>query len=316
MSINGSDKLLLKTTGGTIVKDQTVNDLGAFLSSTTSLGQICGGRLGLESGVPISTTDRATTNATTIYLNAYQSNWVLIYDGSAWVRRSFSTPSVAVPSVGLKNFDIFAYWTGSAVALETVNWTDNIARATSLARQDGILVKNGAATRLYLGTARTVASGQTESSKSKRLLWNFYNPVAAQFDLQLQGTAGATWDVVTPPRQISGNSANQVEAVVGLEGGHGVTRVSVLVFMTRGVAGGGVVARASVALDSKDTFSKVSMYELGTAGSQVMLGGFWEGFIPLGYHYFSANQCGAGAGTVCGWYMTGSDRGMTGSILC
>jgi hypothetical protein len=323
MAINGSDAFLLKTSGGTIVKNQTVNDLANYLTQTASLGQICGGRLSLLLDTPITTADISGSSADKIYLNAYQSNWILLYDTSlsTWIRRSFSAPYIAPPSAISQAFDIFAYWTGSAVALETVNWNStNTARVTNIERLNGIWVKVGNNTRLYLGSGCTVASAQTENSGAKRFLWNFYNPVAASFNKQLTGTAAA-YDTISPPRQIAGNSANQVEAIVGLAGGHGITRVSVSLLLVRGVANGNV-ALASVAMDSKTTLSKISSCDTGLASGFSYCSGFWEGYVPFGVHYFSGNQAGAGTvppsntPTYCTWYMDGADKGFSGSILC
>jgi len=58
-------------------------------------------------------------------------------------------------------------------------WTDDTTRATALTTQDGIYVKNGDATRRYLGTIRiTATTGQCEDSALNRLVWNYYNQVA------------------------------------------------------------------------------------------------------------------------------------------
>ena len=51
------------------------------------------------------------------------------------------------------------------------------ARATALARQDGVLVKSGATTRRYLGTVRTNGSVSFEDAPFLRHIWNVQNQV-------------------------------------------------------------------------------------------------------------------------------------------
>jgi len=84
----------------------------------------CGGRLTLTSGVPVTTSD--VTGASTVYftpasmLGGYGR--IGLWSGSRWIGREFSEISIAVPSTKFRPFDVYAYWTGSAVALETVDW--------------------------------------------------------------------------------------------------------------------------------------------------------------------------------------------------
>lgn len=106
---------VVRTTGG----DGTLAVDGVAIS--------CGGRLTLESGVPFSTTDQ--TAKTSVLWTPYNGNTVPIYDATVtqFFNRTFSELSAAVPSTQFRLFDIFAYWTGSAVALETTNWDQTTA---------------------------------------------------------------------------------------------------------------------------------------------------------------------------------------------
>jgi hypothetical protein len=85
----------------------------------------------LETGVPFSTTNQ--TSKTTVYWTPYNGSTVPIYDAttSDFVNRTTAEVSVAVPSTLFRLYDIFAYWTGSAVALETTNWNQTTASVSA-----------------------------------------------------------------------------------------------------------------------------------------------------------------------------------------
>jgi len=101
------------------------------LSWTTAAGggsnSTADGRLTLTSGTPVTTSD--VTAATTIYYTPYTGNGIALFDGSStWTVRTFSELSLSLSGFTANtNYDIFAYWTGSAVALEAESWGTNTA---------------------------------------------------------------------------------------------------------------------------------------------------------------------------------------------
>lgn len=139
---------------------------------------ICEGRLTAQNANPIGSLDSTITNFT-LYFLPYNGNRLALYDGSDWVLKEFSIASRSL--VGLTantNYDIFIYENAGILELEPVAWTNNTTRATVLDLQDGVFVKNGAPVRRYLGTVRTTdTTGQIEDSPTKRLVWNYYNPI-------------------------------------------------------------------------------------------------------------------------------------------
>src|SRR5574341_1024316 len=169
------------------------------------------GRLTLESGVPISTTDQVAQ--TTLYFTAYSGNRIALYDGTAWNLYTFSQVSMPIPATaGNTNFDIFIYVNSGSLALEAVAWATNTIRATQLAVQDGVYVKSGAPTYRYLGTIRTTAVGQSEDSRAKRFVWNYYNRVQR---LLYRNDPTPSWGLTGTWRSMNNDPANQVEFVVG-----------------------------------------------------------------------------------------------------
>jgi hypothetical protein len=81
-----------------------------------------------------------------------------------------------------KNLDVFCFDNNGVPKLEFGPiWTgDNTRGVAVIVYQDGVLVKSGDATRRYLGTVRTVADGQTETSQYRRYVWNKYNKVPSR----------------------------------------------------------------------------------------------------------------------------------------
>jgi hypothetical protein len=144
--------------GGTVVDDVSISR----------------GRLTLESGVPISTTDQ--TAKTTLYFTPYNGYQIALYSGTVWELFGFSELSIAVPSTTNQMYDVFCYNNSGTPMLELLAWTSDTVRATALVRQNGILCKTGDLTRRYIGSMRTTGvSGQTEDSYLNRLVWNYYN---------------------------------------------------------------------------------------------------------------------------------------------
>lgn len=142
-----------------------------------TMSSTCEGRLTLESGVAVSTTDQ--TAKTTVYFTPYRGTNISVYDGSDWNIFTFSELSLSISSYTADtNFDIFIYDNSGTLTLESVAWTDDTTRATALTTQDGVYVKSGATTRRYLGTIRTTSStGQCEDSEDRRFVWSYYNQV-------------------------------------------------------------------------------------------------------------------------------------------
>jgi hypothetical protein len=151
------------------------------------------GRLTLETGVAVSTSDQVAKS--TLYYTLYDGCRITIWDGSAWVTRTFpSELSLTLASLTSgKNYDVVAYWTGSAVAIDLMPaWASDTGRASGtgvVVFKDGILVNNasftgvrngasiGANQGTVVGTIRTTSTSGTEDSLTKRFVCNWLNPV-------------------------------------------------------------------------------------------------------------------------------------------
>jgi len=86
------------------------------------------------------------------------------------------------------------------------------ARGTLLTTQNGVLVKTGATTRLYIGSFKTTSTTTTESSVTKRFLWNFFNRTATRA-IKADGTSHT---YATASSRFWNNDANsKVQFIVG-----------------------------------------------------------------------------------------------------
>ena len=159
--------------GGTVFSVAGNGKMTAAIAST-----FAGGRLTLESGVAISSTDQ--TAKTTIYYTPNTHSLIGLYDETTlvWTAHPFTQKSLALGTlVSGKNYDVFAYLTSGAVAIEALVWTSDSARATILNAVDGVWLKNGDMSRRYVGTFRTTSTTTTEDSEAKRFVYNSNNKV-------------------------------------------------------------------------------------------------------------------------------------------
>ncbi len=175
---------------------------------------INGLRLTLTTAIPVTTSN--VTAAGTIYFTPFKSGAIALYDGTTWIMRTTAEISLALTMTSGKNYDVFAYWNGSAVVLElSAAWTTDTSRADAIARQDGVYVKSGTTTRRLVGTIRASAANVTEDSTSKRYVWNMANPVERSL---VAVDTTASWTYVSPNgtwRQARSTSTNKVEVVCG-----------------------------------------------------------------------------------------------------
>src|SRR5580765_466510 len=88
-----------------------------------------GGRLTLETGVPVSSTDQVAKG--TLYYTPYLHNGVRIWDGTRWNLATFSQLSLALTVTSGKNYDVFLV-SNSSLELSAA-WTTDTARADALA---------------------------------------------------------------------------------------------------------------------------------------------------------------------------------------
>jgi len=139
-----------------------------------------GGRLTLSS--TISATAADISGATSLYYLPHTSGRIALLGASdIWAWRDIGSSGISLALSGLvvdKIYDVYAYWTGSAVALELgAAWTNDTTPSDATALINGVLVKSADHTRRLLGCIRATGTTTTEDSKAKRYCHNIYNQV-------------------------------------------------------------------------------------------------------------------------------------------
>lgn len=257
-------------------------------------GSVCCGRLTLESGVPVSTTDQ--TAKTTVYWTPYRGAAMDLYDGAAWQRLTgIAETSLALGTLTSgKNYDVFGAEDSSGFTLElSAAWSSNTARSDALALQDGIKVKSSDHTRRYLGTIYTTGTTTTEDSAANRYLYNEYNRSDRLMAAPLETANSWNWSTASF-RQANANAANQLNYTAGSED----------VLVTAHVSGGVLNSSASgrfiavgVGVDSTSVNSAQHFGDQTLNTSYMKVNAYYAGKPGIGKHFLAWLERGAGADT-------------------
>lgn len=280
------------TTAATLTVTPSSAKFGALELAMQAV--IPGGRLTLESGVPVSTSDQ--TAKTTVYWTPYLHNVCPLWDGVNWLPVAFAETSLAVGTVtsGL-NYDIFAYLSGGSLALEKLAWTNSTTRATAITIQDGRYCKSGDKTRLYIGSFCSTSTTQTEDSNAKRYLWSMYNRVRKNGQSPL-GT-GHTYNSATPREWNNGSGTPpRTYFLIGL-GGPVSCVVHAFVFITGSPVNGIIKPNLNGTTDISVTDTQ--MYIANASGGGASLSANVTAYVAAGAHYltiFESDSSGVSGG--------------------
>lgn len=303
---------LALTAAGT--SGQVLTSGGAASPTWVNQGLFSSGRLTLESGVPVSTSDQ--TSKTTIYYTPYNGDRISLYDGTNWATYTFTERSLSLGTLTSgKNYDVFLYNNSGTLTLElSAAWTSDTARSDALTLTNGVYVKSSSTTRRYLGTIRTTSTTTTEDSATKRLVWNFNNRVSKNIYV---ADANGSWTYTTAAwRYANNNSNNKIEFVAGIALDSVFCNLTVTTYATTAI----VAYYPSAALNSA---SGIPLY---TSSGQAYTSGSLTWFsqrhsnmssMPqTGYNYIAWLEYAGGAtGTIT---VSGSNDGskMLGAWIC
>lgn len=228
-----------------------------------------------------------------------------------------------------KNVDVFLVQStinGTTLMQLGALWGSDTVRANNLTlRTEGFYTTTNASdlqgTRAtfgtYVGTIRTTSTdGQTETSTSRRFIWNAFNrlprPVSAV-------DATNTWNYSTAAyQQANANTANKFEVVQGIANDD---IISAHVFHS--VVNNSATARnirVGIGLDSTTVNSAVIWDGIAVALTRVQPKAMYTGFITTsGYHYFAWLEYGAGTADTQTWHGDNGgvlQSGMCGTVYC
>ncbi len=237
-----------------------------------------GFRLTLTSGVPVTTSD---VTSSTIYFTPFRSGSISLYYHNVWTPYNSAQVSLALGTlVSGKNYDVFAYATSAtAFALEILVWTNDTTRATAITTQNGVLVKNGDATRRLVATVRSISTSLVEDSAVRRFVSNLDNYVPRP--LIITDTTD-NWTYTPSPantwHQARATASNKVE-YVACE----ARNVTLNVIGAVSTAGTASFVAVGVGVDSTTVNSAIGGGAASSVGSIVT--GFYNGTpSTAGYH--------------------------------
>lgn len=312
---SGADDMLVRDKSDLAdnATEGTVRRLG-WESLLAVSGITPGGRLTLESGVPVSTTDQTAKG--TLYYTPYVHDYVRLYNGTRPTLYTFTERSLSLTLTSGKNYDVFLYDNSGTLTLElSAAWTNDTTRADALAWQAGVgWVKSGTATRLWLGTIRASGANTTEDSSAKRFVWNAYNR-ERRFMRVVDGTDSWTYASVTW-RQSNNSAANQIEMVLGAE-------QQVTAIHTQYSTSGSTVSRyAGIGIDSASTPTAGVTFTSHGGSTAILLPSIARvnPSLSIGYHFLAALEA-CGTATTCTFYgdagaPTIIQSGIEGSLSC
>ena len=279
---SGTDTVTISTSG--LVIGTNVQAYNSVLAST-----FAGGRLTLESGVAISTTDQ--TAKTILYYTPYSHSSIGLYDttNSVWTPYNFTQTSLALGTLSSGvNYDTFMYSNSGTLTLAASSWASNTARTTAISLQDGVYVKTSDKSHRYLGTFRTTATTTTEDSEAKRFVYNVNNQVP-RHSLGVLGyvndNAAVTFTLSSLNTWVAlnGGVGNKCEWVNGL------TSTCMLVGESFAVAGAAGYVIIGIGIDSTTNGDFIVLQSDNTATSTFGRGASKAYVFTLGYHFISLN---------------------------
>jgi hypothetical protein len=261
------------------------------------------GRLTLETGVPVSTTDQLAKG--TLYYTPYLGNVIALYNGTGWKMYALAEKSLALTVTSGKNYDVFLKESDQSLQLSAA-WTTDTARADALATQDGIPVKSADHTLRHVGTIRASGTNLTADSGGEagttqvgatRFVWNRYNQVRRSLKV-IDTTDSWVYKNVTI-RQANGAGGNRVEYVTGdVE-----THIDITAHGTVYFAGGvNNVALTGIGVDSTTVFAagvRQAGYLASATTGFLPVTGRYVGTPGLGYHALNWLEAGAADATTC-----------------
>ena len=278
-------------TSAAVVSEILTATKGTY-SETALKGLIPGGRLTLESGVPVSTTDQSAK--TTIYYTPFVHNIISLWDGANWVPTEFTETSLALGTItSAKPYDVFAYLSGGVLTLELLAWTSDLVRATAVTIQDGRYCKSGDKTRLLLGSFYTTSTTTTADTARQRLVGNVYNTVIRGM-FYASGAASHSYASATR-RYWNNTSVSRLEAMLPIGGAFDSGTTSDLT---------GSNPRSELCLNDISVVGYLVITKNGTSGTQLTASGSTP--APAGFNFLGANEVGAAGGTYDYLTLTGS----------
>ena len=299
--------------GSKIIKDSVRSELADLIADLLYFvdPQVCGGRLTLSTGVPV--TDSDISSSATVYFAPYVGNRISLYvQDYGWRLYTFSELTLDVSGISTDiNIDVWLYDNAGTLTLAYTEWSNATLRATALVRQDGVLVKSGSPSYRYLGSVRTSGAGVTCDTLLKRFVWNCYNRLPRLFEV-IETTQD--WNYTTAVwRSANGSTANRVQFIIGVS--EDMVELTVLAAAYNASNATRAVGVGLDVTNANHSQLKAHIYYAG----YMVLTSFYNDFPGIGFHFLQWVEFSSAAGTSL-WMgdnsePTAKQTGMIGKVM-
>jgi len=268
--------------GSAIVMDSVRTEQSILINSLLYFvePQVCEGRLTLSTGEPIPSAD--VTSSGDIFYTPFTGSRIALYvENYGWRIYEFSELTLDVSGVGANQvFDIFIYDNAGTLTLSKTDWSNDTLRATSLVRQDGVLVKSGELGYRYLGTARTHSAGVVGDAVIRRNVWNYYNRKDRSL-IVTDTTDSWTYNVDATWRAMNTSANNRVTFTIGVDDTTVFFQASVYAANS-----GAYTTAVGIGLDvTNANHAQILRNMLAVAGVKTWLTAQYAGNPGIGFHY-------------------------------
>ena len=302
---------------------QGLQGLQGNTGPTGASGGIIGGRVTLESGVPVSTSDQ-TAKSTVYWCPDEYGDSFPLWDGSAWVWWT-GQPEKSVVLSGLtsgKQYDLVLYANGGTTYLDLMPaWASDTSRASGIERKNGRWVNSSAVTTvingfslsqyrgLIVGTLRTTGTTTTEDSDAKRFVVSLYNRASRRAH---HAETEASWPYTTAAwRKQNNSSSNRIEWIDPI----GDMLIQIFNQAVSNNSTADVTRYIGIGIDSEtvDTNS-ASSTNVTTSGGDAYSAVAVTKIVGMGYHYAAALEFSGSIGTTT-WYGNSPDKVFIRAVL-
>lgn len=313
--VNADFDTLYNWSNGNITDVNIAAGAGIQISKLGSLAFVNQGRLSGSSSLPVGDVG-STSN---LYLLPYFGELISIYDGvSTWVPRNIPGGGVSVALSGLifpANYDVFVYWNGSNLVLDTpLQWTND---TTPVARAfpNGIVTKGTDTTRRLVGSFRALNATTTLDTSASRWISNSANQVFRSLQAS-DSTSSWTQATVNTVRAANSNTTDGTGRFSFVSCGTVATQPLIASWRACGThTVVGDLLHSGIALDSTTSFDAISSMGVASGMTGVM-GGSYIYTTPTGYHYIQRTEA-TNAATAT-WYgvlgALGGTQGQNGLV--
>lgn len=274
------------------------------------LPSICGYRVSLVSGVPITTSDESGSMLYSTINSVDAGNHISLFYNSAWGDYEPGELNLNVSGLSDGLYDLVEYYNGTAVTLGTsAAWASSNTRTNAIAQLNGVWVLSSDHTKRVIATFKVVG-GVVYDTAGTRGVWNFQN----QATRLLRGNQATSWfnnsQTIVPSNSNTTDGQGRVSVVRGLD--DKPVDVSVMLVATAASSDPCIV---SIGVDTTTAFDAECVNKEGGGSSAIAVAAesHLKKYAGIGDHFFQqveASYAGSGGNFMFGLHQIGGIPGL------